>query len=68
MADIRQPTLILWGARDRLIPPDNAERFHHDIAGSRLDVFPDLGHVPQEEDPSRTAAAAAAFLGEALPR
>lgn len=59
---IRQPTLILWGGRDRLIPPANAERFHHDIAGSKLVMFPDLGHMPQEEDPERTVAELRRFL------
>jgi pimeloyl-ACP methyl ester carboxylesterase len=48
--------------RDRLIPPGDAERFHHDIDGSRLAIFPDLGHVPQEEDPARTAATVIDFL------
>jgi len=62
IATITQPTLILWGGRDRLIPPDNAKRFRHDIAGSRLLMFPALGHVPQEEDPAATVAAAEAFL------
>ena len=62
IATIRKPTLILWGGRDRLIPPDNAARFQHDIAGSRLLMFPALGHVPQEEDPDATVAAAMAFL------
>jgi pimeloyl-ACP methyl ester carboxylesterase len=60
---IRQPTLILWGGRDRLIPPDNARRFAQDIAGSKLVVFDDLGHVPHEEDPARTVAAVKSFLG-----
>ena len=59
---VRQPTLILWGARDRLIPPAQAERFRHDIAGSRVQVFEALGHVPQEEDPAATVAAVKAFL------
>lgn len=62
IAGIRQPTLILWGALDRLIPPANAERFHHDIAGSKLVMFPELGHVPQEEDPERTVAELRKFL------
>jgi pimeloyl-ACP methyl ester carboxylesterase len=62
IATITIPTLILWGGRDRLIPPDNAERFHRDIAGSRLVVFPALGHVPQEEDPQATVAVVQSFL------
>jgi len=59
---VKQPVLILWGGQDRLIPPDNAQRFAHDLPGSQLVVFDDLGHVPQEEDPARTLAAVQAFL------
>jgi pimeloyl-ACP methyl ester carboxylesterase len=62
---LRLPTLILWGDRDRLIPPSYAERFHRDIAGSELVMFPGLGHVPQEEDPAATVAAVLAFLDRA---
>jgi pimeloyl-ACP methyl ester carboxylesterase len=60
--NVKVPTLILWGGRDRLIPLDAGKRFANDIAGSRLIVFDDLGHVPQEEDPARTLAAARDFL------
>jgi len=45
-----------------LIPPATARRFERDIVGSQLVVFDDLGHVPQEEDPARTVAAAKRFL------
>jgi pimeloyl-ACP methyl ester carboxylesterase len=45
-----------------LIPPDNAERFHQDIAGSTIVVFPELGHVPHEEDPVHTVVAVIDFL------
>jgi pimeloyl-ACP methyl ester carboxylesterase len=62
IATLKLPTLILWGAKDRLIPPDTAHRFEHDIAGSRLVLFDELGHVPQEEDPARTVAAVKTFL------
>jgi pimeloyl-ACP methyl ester carboxylesterase len=61
--ELKLPTLIVWGARDRLIPPDDAERFHRDIAGSVLAMFDDLGHAPEEEDPARTVAAVERFLG-----
>jgi pimeloyl-ACP methyl ester carboxylesterase len=66
IAELKLPTLIVWGivwgSRDRLIPLDYAERFHRDIAGSTMVVFPDLGHVPHEEDPVRTVAAVIDFL------
>jgi pimeloyl-ACP methyl ester carboxylesterase len=56
------PTLILWGSRDRLIPPLNARSFERDIAGSRLVILPGLGHVPQEEDPQASVAPVRQFL------
>jgi pimeloyl-ACP methyl ester carboxylesterase len=62
IAGVKTPTLILWGGRDRLIPLAHAEHFHHDIAGSQVVTFEHLGHVPQEEDPALTLAAAHAFL------
>ena len=59
---VTAPTLILWGGRDRIIPPALAQRFATDIPGSRVQLFDDLGHVPHEEDPARTVAALQAFL------
>lgn len=66
--EIKIPTLILWGGRDRLIPPAAGQRFANDIAGSRLEIFDDLGHVPHEEDPARTVSAAIAFLDQKMSR
>ena len=60
---IRQPTLILWGGRDKLVPLAAGRELNARIAGSRLVVFDDLGHVPHEEDPARTVAPVRAFLG-----
>lgn len=59
---LKLPTLILWGAKDRLIPLENGNHFASDIAGSKLVVFDGLGHVPHEEDPQQTVAAVKAFL------
>ncbi len=59
---LKVPTLILWGAKDRLIPVDSAERFAADIQGSKLVVFDALGHVPHEEDALKTVDVFKAFL------
>jgi pimeloyl-ACP methyl ester carboxylesterase len=59
---IGQPTLILWGAQDRLIPEPSGQRFHQDITGSQYVVFDGLGHVPQEEDPQRSVVPVLKFL------
>jgi pimeloyl-ACP methyl ester carboxylesterase len=63
IATIRVPTLILWGGRDRLVPPAVAMAFQTAIPGSEVVIFDDLGHVPHEEDPARTVAAVQALLG-----
>jgi pimeloyl-ACP methyl ester carboxylesterase len=60
---LTMPTLILWGGKDGLVPPEFALRFERDIKGSKLVMFDDLGHVPQEEDPARTVAEVKRFLG-----
>ncbi len=60
--ELALPTLILWGAKDRLIPVASGERFAREIKGSRLVVFPALGHVPHEEDPETTVRVVEEFL------
>jgi pimeloyl-ACP methyl ester carboxylesterase len=62
IATLTQPTLILWGGSDRLIPADHGERFTADIPWSRLVLFPDLGHVPHEEAPDETLEPVLFFL------
>ncbi len=62
LAGLIIPTLILWGGQDRLIPPENAQRFHADLPHSTLIMFEALGHVPQEEDPAATVAEVVKFL------
>lgn len=63
IAALKLPTLILWGGRDRLIPPAVADAFQRLIAGSELERFDDLGHLPHEEDPAATLPAVLRFLG-----
>ena len=63
---VRAPTLILWGALDRLVPLAHAERFRRAIPGAKLAVYPGVGHVPMEEIGERSASDAAAFLLAAL--
>ena len=62
IATITQPTLILWGGRDRLIPPAVGLAFAGQIKGSQRVQFDELGHVPQEEDPARSVLPVKAFL------
>jgi len=49
--NIEQPTLILWGAKDLLIPKENAYKFHKDLPNDTLIIMDDTGHTPMEESP-----------------
>lgn len=51
LRQIRQPALLIWGARDRLIPPSQGVRLAHDLPRARLVLVPDAGHMPNEERP-----------------
>ena len=46
---INQPTLIIWGEDDKVIPIDDAYRLHETMLHSRLVVLKNCGHVPPEE-------------------
>jgi len=61
---ITTPTLIEWGEKDRWISVDNAKRFNRDIKGSKLVVYPGVGHIPMEEIPAESCADAVKFFAE----
>ena len=61
LARITAPTLLAWGAHDRLAPLQCAEAWCREIPGATLRVFDDSGHVPQIEEPDAVAAAVAEF-------
>ena len=60
--ELNQPTLIIWGEQDRLIPISVGHRFNQEIQNSQFISFSDLGHVPHEEDPQATVATVERFL------
>ena len=51
LAEIRQPTLIIWGAEDRLFPPQVGRDLHAIIPGSNFALVPSAAHIPQWERP-----------------
>lgn len=61
---IKRPTLIVWGRQDGLVPLAEGERFNKDIAGSKLIVIDQCGHVPNVEKPREFNAAVLKFLTE----
>ena len=66
MAAIKAPTLILWGAQDHLIPVAAAHEYAAAIPGSKLIVYPDAGHGPQEDVADKSAADVRHFLQTAV--
>ncbi len=58
------PTLVLWGASDRLIVPAYARRWAELIEGARVITVPEAGHMLPYEQPEAFARAVADFLGQ----
>lgn len=63
-AVLDMPVLIIWGAEDTLTPLEQGEYMHEVIAGSELQIFEGVGHVPQVEDPDKLVDALLIFLAE----
>jgi pimeloyl-ACP methyl ester carboxylesterase len=61
LPEIRCPTVIVWGERDRLVPLADAYELWRLIPRAELVVFPDAGHVSMLEEPDRFNAELAAF-------
>ena len=59
---IQQPTLILWGAEDLLIPVENAYKFQEDLPNNTLVILENTGHTPMEESPLESLAPVLNFL------
>lgn len=56
------PTLVVWGARDRLVPLDDGKDFANRIPGAKLVIVPDSGHAPGIEKPEELLAAMEPFI------
>lgn len=67
LATIKVPVMIMWGEEDNLIPVASAKWFHEALPGSKLVVYPKVGHIPMEEVPDESAADVKAWL-DAMPR
>jgi len=66
LGEIACPTLIIWGAEDRLVPVQDATEFEWLIPDSRKLIYEDTGHMPMLERPERFNADLSAFLDETL--
>ena len=60
------PTLIIWGEADAIFPLAIGRRIHALVPGSKLEVIPRCGHLPNLERPAELARCILEFA--ALPR
>lgn len=61
---VKVPTLLVWGASDRVVTPDYGRAYSRLIPGSRFALVEAAGHHPEIEQPEAFAERVAAFLGE----
>jgi len=59
---ITQPTLVMWGSKDRWIPKRHVPLFKKNIQQCDAIIYDGLGHMPMEEMPDKTAEDARQFL------
>jgi pimeloyl-ACP methyl ester carboxylesterase len=64
---VQQQSIVIWGAKDAILPVANAEKLAKLMPHASSVTFPAVGHFPHEEDPSRFNAAVAKFVSELHP-
>jgi pimeloyl-ACP methyl ester carboxylesterase len=62
-SSLNMPVLIMWGQEDKWISVKNASIFKGVIPSAKVKIYPLLGHVPMEENPTETVLDYLAFLG-----
>ena len=62
LAGLRAPTLLIWGAQDRIVPITSVQPLRAALPDSELLVLADAGHAPFEEQPEAFNMAAVRFL------
>jgi pimeloyl-ACP methyl ester carboxylesterase len=64
LSRINVPTLVIHGAQDRVVPVETGRMLANSIAGARLVVIPEAGHVANQEQPELFNAAVRQFLAD----
>lgn len=66
LRSIAAPTLLVWGARDRIVPAAEGRAWREALVDARLLVLPRAGHVPMVDVPDDLADAIVAFREKPL--
>jgi pimeloyl-ACP methyl ester carboxylesterase len=64
---VPNPTLIVWGREDRIVPVVCGEQYQRLLPHARLTVLERCGHLPPIEQPEAYARIVADFLGGSIP-
>jgi 2-hydroxy-6-oxonona-2,4-dienedioate hydrolase len=65
LAGVKQPTLIIWGREDGLLPlARDGERYRRELPSAQFVVFDECGHIPQVEKAAEFNAALLKFLAQ----
>jgi pimeloyl-ACP methyl ester carboxylesterase len=62
---VTNPTLIVWGREDRIVPVECAEQYRRALPDARVTVLERCGHLPPIEQPDVFARLVLDFLGAA---
>jgi pimeloyl-ACP methyl ester carboxylesterase len=62
LPSLKPPTLVVWGARDRVFPKSQAREAVSRLREGSLALIPDCGHMPHLECPDRFLAALDEFI------
>lgn len=63
LSTVQTPTLIVWGADDRIVPRSSADLYHGALPNSRLEIVDGAGHIVELEQPDALASLIANFAG-----
>jgi pimeloyl-ACP methyl ester carboxylesterase len=56
LPDISIPTLVVWGAADRMIPSEHGHAYAEAVPGAQFRLITEAGHLPQLETPAELLA------------
>ncbi|HUB42159.1 MAG TPA: alpha/beta hydrolase [Streptosporangiaceae bacterium] len=59
------PALVVWGAADRMVPPEHGKAYAEAIPGGQFRLITDAGHLPQLETPAELLAVVREFAAAA---
>jgi pimeloyl-ACP methyl ester carboxylesterase len=61
--EVGNPCLLLWGSHDPVVPLWVGQKLAGTLPNARLEILPECGHMPQEEEPEAALGKVRDFLG-----